>query len=78
MMYNYFINYDFHENTFSFRDVSANAAIVSVASTIPLEDHLQDMNIVDRQIGLLVTTIIFSVLFFAVVVLVAIWFFLRW
>nr|XP_049703148.1 protocadherin Fat 1 isoform X12 [Helicoverpa armigera]XP_049703149.1 protocadherin Fat 1 isoform X13 [Helicoverpa armigera] len=59
-------------------DISTNAANVNVISTLTLEDHLEDMYIFERDIGLLVATIVLSVLLFMLIVLIAIWFFLRW
>ncbi|XP_063890391.1 uncharacterized protein LOC110384111 [Helicoverpa armigera] len=59
-------------------DISTNAANVNVISTLTLEDHLEDMYIFERDIGLLVATIVLSVLLFMLIVVIAIWFFLRW
>ncbi|XP_047019977.1 uncharacterized protein LOC124630244 isoform X2 [Helicoverpa zea] len=59
-------------------DISTNAANVNVISTLTLEDHLQDINIFERDIGLLVATVVLSVLLFMLIVVIAIWFFLRW
>ncbi|XP_075970616.1 uncharacterized protein LOC142973004 [Anticarsia gemmatalis] len=60
-------------------DINNNAAVANVVSTVSLEDHLPDEIIItQRDTGLLVATIILSILLFIMIVLVAVWFFLRW
>lgn len=65
-----------------FSDITnANLAQVDIASTVSLDDHLagQEICVVPgRDAGLLAATIVLSVLLFIVMVLIAVWFFLRW
>ncbi|CAH0627097.1 unnamed protein product [Chrysodeixis includens] len=58
-------------------NINNNTEIVNVISTVPLEDHLDDI-VFQRSVGLLVTTIILSVLLFILIVLIGVWYFLRW
>lgn len=56
-------------------------AAIDVTSTISLEDHLEGREIpvsAGRDTGLLVATIVLSVLLFILIVAIAVWFFLRW
>lgn len=70
-----------HYFCFFFRDISENVAAIDVTSTISLEDHLEGREIpvsAGRDTGLLVATIVLSVLLFILIVAIAVWFFLRW
>lgn len=67
---------------FIFSDITnADVAQVNIASTVSLDDHLAGQEIcviAGRDTGLLAATIVLSVLLFIVMVLIAVWFFLRW
>lgn len=67
---------------FLFSDITnAVLAQVNIASTVSLEDHLAGQEICvipERDTGLLAATIVLSVLLFIIIVLIAVWFFLRW
>ncbi|XP_060800992.1 uncharacterized protein LOC106133343 isoform X3 [Amyelois transitella] len=61
--------------------INNNAAgAVSIADSISLEDHLDARQIhsSERDVGLLVATIVLSVLLFILIVAILIWFFLKW
>ncbi|KAH9629052.1 hypothetical protein HF086_007537 [Spodoptera exigua] len=59
-------------------DLNSQAVIQNIA-TIPLETHLENGNMaLQSTVGLLVATIVLSVLLFAALCVIAVWFFLRW
>ncbi|CAH1644327.1 unnamed protein product [Spodoptera littoralis] len=56
-----------------------NQAVIQNVVTIPLETHLENGNtVIQTAVGLLIATIILSVLLFAALCVIAVWFFLRW
>ncbi|XP_053602093.1 uncharacterized protein LOC128670467 isoform X2 [Plodia interpunctella] len=61
-------------------NINSNATgVVSIADTISLEDHLEARQIHSgRDIGLLVATIVLSVLLFILIVAILVWLFLKW
>ncbi|XP_063379170.1 uncharacterized protein LOC134666019 [Cydia fagiglandana] len=62
-------------------DITGNLITgVDVTSTVSLEDYLEGREIYGggRDTGLLVATIVLSILLFILMMLIALWFFLRW
>ncbi|XP_047986749.1 uncharacterized protein LOC125226713 [Leguminivora glycinivorella] len=62
-------------------DITGNVITgVDVTNTVSLEDHLEGREIYGggRDTGLLVATIVLSILLFILMLLIALWFFLRW
>ncbi|CAH1644325.1 unnamed protein product [Spodoptera littoralis] len=56
-----------------------NQAVIQNVVTIPLETHLENGNtVIQTAVGLLIATIILSVLLFAALCVIGVWFFLRW
>ncbi|CAG5040178.1 unnamed protein product [Parnassius apollo] len=61
-------------------DINSNV-LANVASTLSLEDHLESREICsipERDTGLLVATIILSILFCILIMVLALWLFLKW
>ncbi|XP_026740034.1 uncharacterized protein LOC113502598 isoform X8 [Trichoplusia ni] len=59
-------------------NINSNSEIVNVISTVSLEDHLEDIIVIQRNNGLLASTIALSILLFILMVLIAVWYYLRW
>lgn len=63
-------------------DINSNViASVVIAETVSLQDYLESHEICTipgRDTGLLAATIVLSVLLFILIVLIALWYFLKW